>query len=96
MNDDWEVELIKAREAADARNAEWEQRWPIYCRGCGGWGAFTFYQSHGPGPSEQMSEPCDAREPSMCHRCGALGLSEDGDGPCRECGWNYDDGLEMM
>ena len=23
MNDDWEVELIKAREAADARNAEW-------------------------------------------------------------------------
>ena len=39
-------------------------------------------------------EPCEALEIGVCHRCGKPGLdAETGEGPCKYCGWDYDDGL---
>src|SRR6185295_15546488 len=76
--------------------AEWKAKWPRHCTLCGGWGGKTFYQSHGPGPSEQMFDLCvhDQDEDfSLCHRCGENGLTEDGEGPCKSCGWDFDDGI---
>ena len=81
----------------------WAQRWPDHCHACRGWGGSTFYQSHPYGmgsASERMFEPCD--DCSMlgkCARCGELGLTNEdrgdestGEGPCKFCGWNYEDG----
>lgn len=74
---------------------EWHAKWPHACAHCKGWGLFYFTESHGfkHGPSEVLSDPCDALPPTTCHRCGAPdALGEDGEGPCKSCGWNYDDG----
>lgn len=77
-------------------SSEWTKRWPNHCRHCHGWGGFTYYENHGDdrfGPGEQVMEPCGAIDDlRTCHRCGWLGLTADGDGPCGGCGWNYDDG----
>lgn len=83
----------ESHEQAVAAGASWRDKWPNHCKQCHGWGGFSFYQSHGPGPSEQMFDTCDAYDNfHRCHRCGELGLTADGDGPCSHCGWNYDDG----
>lgn len=74
----------------------WADLWPNHCRACRGWGGATSYQSqpYGMGSvQESFFDPCGAIDnPLTCHRCGAPGLSEDSDGPCGACGWNYDDG----
>jgi hypothetical protein len=75
---------------------EWKVKWPHHCEACGGWGqSATYYDNHGvPGPGEPCSDPCEAIDDlRICHRCSAPGLSEDGEGPCSECGWNFDDGV---
>jgi hypothetical protein len=91
----WEV----AQDAADAQiraaNAQFERLWPNYCKHCGGWGGSSYQESHGfkGGGSETIFDLCGALENEQCHRCGARGLSEDGEGPCKACGWNFDEGL---
>jgi hypothetical protein len=86
---------MQAASFADAAVGGWQRKWPHYCRICGGWGGHTFYESHGlPGPAERLFDPCET-VPSVetCHRCWCEGLDEEGNGPCKFCGWNYDDGL---
>ena len=77
-------------------SAAWQQAWPNHCKACGGWGGANINQSHPYGSgtaTETLFDPCGAIEnPATCHRCGQDGLSEDGEGPCKYCGWNYDDG----
>jgi hypothetical protein len=76
---------------------EWKAKWPNHCPACGGWGGITFHQSHPYGmgsASEQLFDECQAIEnPTTCHRCGEDGLNEDGEGPCKACGWDFDDGV---
>lgn len=75
---------------------EWKEKWPNHCKACGGWGQSSVYwDNHGvPGSGEPCCDTCEAIEDyTICHRCGEHGLSEDGEGPCSKCGWNYDDGL---
>jgi hypothetical protein len=77
-------------------NLDFTRKWPDYCTTCGGWGQLCTTEMHGftHGPGEQVCEPCEGMEPGQCHRCAAKdALSPDGDGPCTECGWNFDDGL---
>jgi hypothetical protein len=93
----WEEALNDYYDKARAEAEAFFAKWPNACKKCGGWGAHVFYESHGlPGIAEQLSDPCDdctANDPVKCARCGAENtLSPDGDGPCKACGWNYDDG----
>lgn len=75
-------------------NTSWIAKWPGYCKKCLGWGGGTFYEHHDEGGPEQLLDPCDREPYTTCHRCGVPGtLSVDGEGPCKNCGWNYDDGL---
>lgn len=76
----------------------WAGTWPNWCRSCRGFGAFYDYGSYEVPPSCEPCDDCTGR--GICSRCAHAGLtSEDrgdqstGDGPCRCCGWNYDDGL---
>lgn len=84
---------------ADATAAErWRQAWPKHCQACEGCGGrpFTQSQPYGDGlVGEPMFDVCEATSsPAVCHRCGAAnGLGEEGEGPCVECGWDYDDGV---
>jgi DnaJ-class molecular chaperone len=86
----------KIKKAAE----EWRARWPNHCKACHGWGGKIFTQSHSYGmgsASEQIFEPCDATEKlETCHRCGELGLSEEAEGPCKFCEWNYNDGEPQL
>jgi hypothetical protein len=91
--DDRDDQLVREFAAYDA---QWCTTWPNHCKVCGGWGTFTFYESHGfrCGGREQLTDLCE-RMPSErhCHRCAAAdALADDGAGPCSACGWNYDDG----
>jgi hypothetical protein len=90
--DEAQAERQRAANMLEAQRV-WKARWPNHCTGCQGWGGFVFYQSHGPGPSEQMFDVCERTEDTArCHRCGELGLTEDGEGPCALCTWDFDDG----
>lgn len=76
-------------------NARFEEKYPNYCRPCGGWGGFTYWDNHGiPGPAEQCTEPCEALDFTTCHRCGEeYAMDEDGDRPCTFCKWYFNDGI---
>lgn len=86
--DDYEAEL-------NAQAAEWRTKWPNHCKSCGGWGGSAYTEMHGfkGGSGETIADPCGALPETACHRCGAPdGLTADSEGPCRHCGWNFDDG----
>jgi hypothetical protein len=68
----------------------WLERWPKFCGDCNGAGAFHDWGDRYTPPSD---EPCECTMAGRCARCGAQGLTEDGDGPCTACGWNYDDSV---
>lgn len=79
----------------DDAAATWRARWPNHCQLCAGWGLTSYEESHGSrgGGTETITDACGAiDDPTVCHRCGANGLTQDGEGPCLACGWNYDDG----
>lgn len=86
-------EMARYVRDCEQENREWEAKWPAHCKDCGGWGGSTHYEMHGfnYGPGEQIFDVCEAT--THCHRCGQDGLDDDLDGPCKFCGWNYDDGL---
>lgn len=89
--DDYAAGVDKAR-------AEWAAKWPNHCTKCEGWGGFSYTQKHDEGPGEPMFDLCGALEATQCHRCGQHGLTSDdpaevGLGPCKFCGWNFDDGM---
>ncbi len=79
---------------------QWVILWPNHCRDCGGYGQFA--ESYDPSPdgvslgSGYMTdyEPCAAcTEKGICPRCGFLGgLTPEGEGPCHNCFWTYEDG----
>lgn len=88
---------LDAEMAADAARAaaseQWRKQWPMHCAACAGWGGHSYTENHGmPGPGETIFDPCDAGPPELCHRCGMHGLDDESAGPCRVCGWNFDDG----
>ena len=74
----------------EEHNKAWAERWPHFCTQCGGWGYF-FY----PGKFSGPPEPCYNLPEGTCHRCGAPdGYSgTELEGPCKQCGHQYDDGL---
>lgn len=75
----------------NADRAAFEEKWPDYCRACGGWGKWSRPQTRWE-PAD--GGPCESLPDGTCHRCNfEAGLTPDGDGPCSHCGWNYDDGL---
>lgn len=94
-------ECIAADAARSATFKAWVDRWPDACDNCGGHGAFHF---HGDRYTPPYSDPCDTcTDKGLCARCGKPGLTSEergdsstGDGPCKECGWNYDDALPAM
>jgi len=91
MDDDYWPDELGSCAASD-----WRTRWPKHCAACGGWGGTSYQESHGfrGGGSETIFEPCGAIDNlHTCHRCGHPGLTEDGEGPCTACGWDYDDGV---
>jgi hypothetical protein len=72
--------------------------YPNHCPICNGWGVHSYIENlapHGEGFwGCQMSEPCGCTEQGLCGRCRMPGLDKDTlEGPCRFCGWNYDDGM---
>lgn len=93
---DTEIAAASAAHEQRQRAAAWREKWPNFCKSCRGWGGSVFYQSHPYGSTsaqEPLLELCDAiADPSICHRCQNAGLDEDGEGPCKACGWSYDDG----
>jgi hypothetical protein len=77
-----QLDRIEQEFAAHAAkvNAEWAERWPHYCKACGGWGGHWFGQSHpyGAGSAiEYIFDLCDALPPEVCHRCGQVGIDPD-------------------
>lgn len=71
--------------------AAWRARWPLFCRYCRGWGGkATPASRRAPEDFDLCSE--GEKDPELCHRCGAAGLTKEGEGPCRACGWNFDSG----
>jgi hypothetical protein len=75
--------------SVQADSAAWRARWPHACVKCGGWGGRTLFSNS---LFEQDDfDVCEALPEAICHRCGKPGLNE-GEGPCKHCGWNYDDG----
>jgi hypothetical protein len=91
MSNGTELTYMQAIDEIRKDGEAWRARWPKHCTKCGGWGGFTFYESHGmPGPGEQMFDECCAHDDlRTCHRCSELGLQEDGSGACSHCGWVY-------
>lgn len=102
IEDDKEYEQQAAQErqwAAErsAVNSKWKAKWPNHCSACGGWGGATSHQSVPYGATTAampIFDICDALPETQCHRCGQHGLTQESDGPCSFCGWNFDDGLE--
>ena len=73
----------------------WKKLWDNHCSLCLGRGGTDM-----PGGRDSLSDydPCACTERGICPRCGEPGLTSEergdastGEGPCRECGWNYDD-----
>jgi hypothetical protein len=74
----------------------WKARWPNHCKACGGWGVFQRADHDPPDSGEIPLKLCDALPPGACHRCGAPGgidLQNRLSRGCRECGWEFDDGV---
>lgn len=95
----WEASLQEDYAAIKAAAEAWRAKWPAHCTRCRGWGGFGFTEMHGftHGAGEQMFDLCDALpDVHTCHRCGAAGLNEEGEGPCTACGWNCDDGVPEL
>jgi hypothetical protein len=70
----------------------WKAQWPNHCKACGGWGAWQYAEPSG----ELTIERCTALPEGTCHRCGTLDAIDPEDEmhpQCRECGWNFDDGV---
>jgi hypothetical protein len=76
--------------------AAWKARWPNHCKACGGWGVLQ-RTGHEPNESGEITlRLCDALPPGTCHRCGApdgIDLQDELSRGCRECGWDFDDGV---
>jgi hypothetical protein len=84
-----------AQQQEPSNAAAWREKWPNHCKRCHGWGGSSYEESHGfrGGGSETIFDLCGEDEnPLNCHRCGRPGLSEDMEGPCKFCNWNFDDG----
>jgi hypothetical protein len=83
---------------AEEVRADWVAQWPNYCRECGGEGlhhypgVYRYPDGSGEPPSTDPCEGCVCQ--GKCSRCGAEGLDpETAEGPCKTCGWNYDDAI---
>jgi hypothetical protein len=100
------VVALTSEQVAPLTPEEWIARWPNYCQKCDGYGmtSWTEFVPYGMGSAGMpMSEPCECVGDGKCPRCGQLGLTsedrggeETGNGPCRFCEWNYDDGLPQV
>jgi hypothetical protein len=84
----------------EKHNEEFRKKFPNHCKDCGGWGLHAYTQSHPYGmtyASEELVDPCECTESGKCPRCGHEdALGEEGEGPCPNCQWNYDDGIQTL
>jgi len=75
----------------------WVSGWPNHCQNCRGTGELHWYENGAPWGAGNwpmpMAEPCDCVINGKCARCGKPDTidPETGQGPCSNCGWNYDD-----
>jgi hypothetical protein len=81
----------------ESEHADWVAKWPKFCRKCHGWGGKPCRSWDG----ESVDlDPCEAcTEAGVCARCGEPSLTSEsrgddstGEGPCKSCSWDYDDG----
>lgn len=87
---------VEETQAFDRKLKEWDAKWPNACKHCGGAGAWHSYGGREEPPD---GGPCsECTEKGLCARCGQPGLTDEdrgdkstGDGPCKLCGWDYDD-----
>lgn len=91
------------KQCAD-RNSAYKEKWPNFCKTCGGAGEFHFTENGAPLGEGYwpmpMADPCEAcTNQGICPRCGKEGLTNEekgdtstGDGPCKFCSWDYKDG----
>lgn len=77
---------------AKAHNEAWRSKWPNHCTRCGGTGGQVM-RNYPHAPDDFDLCPRGEQNPELCHRCGQNGLNADAEGPCKFCGWNYDDAL---
>lgn len=79
---------LRTRVALPIARWLYRRRWPGVCDECEGTGGIET-------GGTQLDPPefiwCAEDDPERCHRCGAKGLDDEAQGPCSECGWNYDD-----
>jgi hypothetical protein len=74
-------------------NRIWAKQWPNHCRMCGGWGTITTPGNLAGHPDSWYpaeSDMCCALSPNACHRCEGDMV----DGKCKECDWQFDDGMK--
>lgn len=78
------LECRQLASAAASKRAAWLTQWPHACERC-----------HGGGQGIRVAgerEVCACVAARQCPRCmAAEALDEDRNGPCRACGWNYND-----
>jgi hypothetical protein len=82
------TECLKAHEARQ----EYLDRWPDYCRGCGGSGEVHWQENQallGSGLRwmEDFSEPCSCLYDGRCPRCGEGNMHATPKEACPDCGW---------
>lgn len=82
------AECLRKAAEVDQQIRDWETKWPNHCQKCHGRGGF-FYPATREEP--ESTDPCDCTLQGLCPRCGITGLNEDGEGPCDNCSWDYDD-----
>lgn len=91
-----DAQCVRCADERGSLIAAYAETWPRHCQRCKGRGAFGHTDMQTGFPDVELCPVC--AETGTCARCGEQGLtSEDrgddstGDGPCKACGWNYDD-----
>jgi hypothetical protein len=84
---------LKGQEAqAEIEAKAWREKWPDACARCHGAGAFYSGGNYWQPPDVDICPRLENDETRTCCRCGQPdALDEDLNGPCRHCGWDYDD-----
>lgn len=66
---------------------EFEDKYPNYCRKCGGYGGFHDYGGYWEPPS---FDECECLSSGHCPQCGKPTFTEGDEEECSACGWNME------
>jgi hypothetical protein len=85
----YEAEVARVKTDIEA----WHKEWPKTCKTCRGWGGTEVSGNYWNPPEFWFCSRLENDTTLTCCRCGqAEALTEDLEGPCKWCGWNFDDG----